>query len=107
MVLVRSSTTARRRAPTVKETLVSELPIILLPKSTPKSFRSTVTWVLAAQNASGRIRTRRSEYQRHATAWPDDAVTVTAFSIAALFSTGSLKTISMGWPAPTVDPLRG
>ena len=107
MVLVMSSTTARRCGPTLKETLVSELPTILLPKSTPKSFRSTVTSLLEAQNASGRIRTRRSEYQCHATAWPEDAVTVIAFSMASLSRTGSLKTISTGCPAPTVVPLSG
>ena len=41
-----------------------------LPKSTPNSFRSTVIRLLAAQKFCGRIRTRRSEYQRQATAWP-------------------------------------
>ena len=107
IVLVMSSTTARRCGPTLKDTFASELPIILLPKSTPKSFRSTVTWVLAAQKASGRIRTRRSEYQRHATGWPEETVTATAFSIASLLSTGSLKTISIGCPEPTVVPFSG
>ncbi len=107
MVLVTSSTTATRCGPTLKLTLLSMLPIILLPKSTPNSFMSTVTWLPDAQKVSGRMRTRRSEYHRQATAWPEDAVTVTAFSMASLFRTGSENTISIGWPEPTVDPFCG
>ena len=88
-------------------TLALKLPIILLPKSTPKSFMSRVTWLLDAQNFSGRMRTRWSEYQCQATGCLEETVILTAFSTAALLATGSLKTISMGCPAPTVEPFSG
>src|SRR5688500_17700889 len=107
MVLVVSSTTASRWGPTLNCTLASKLPIMPLPKSTPNSFMSTVTWLLEAQNFSGRMRTRWSEYQCQATGCLEETVIFTAFSTAALLTTGSLNTNSMGCPAPTVEPFSG